>query len=314
MKAFLKLLSLTIVALIMVVHVGVAQKQKVILDTDIGSDIDDAFAVALLLSSPEFEVLGIVTDYGNTPKRANIVCKMLYETGNEDIPVVVGEKTNDHYDSQFHWAEGFDKITPIEQSGSDFIIEKLQQYPNEVILFTVGPVTNIGNVVEKNPDALKKAKHIYSMFGSFYMGYGKHPVPSAEWNVRADADASQKMASAGADITYAGLDVTTFVKLEEDRRLELLMRQSPLTDALSGLYTLWPHETPTLYDPVAIGMYLWPELFNTRKAHVKVTDEGYTVIDESKESNAEIGMSINKGEFLDRIMKRLLEQNMTRND
>lgn len=310
MKAFLKFLSLTLVTLFMVIHVGMSQKQKVILDTDIGSDIDDAFAVALLLTSPEFEVLGIVTDYGNTPKRANIVCRMLYETGNEDIPVVVGKKTEDHYDPQFHWAEGFTKINPIEQSGSDFIIEKLEQHPDEVILFTIGPVTNIGNVVKKNPNALKKAKKIYSMFGSFYMGYGNHPVPSAEWNVRADVDASQKMASAGADIVYAGLDVTTFVNLEENRRLKLLMRQSPLTDALSGLYSLWPHETPTLYDPVAIGMYLWPELFNTRKAHIEVTDEGYTVINENKAPNAEIGMSINREEFLDRVMKRLLEQNM----
>ncbi|MBS3771001.1 MAG: nucleoside hydrolase [Bacteroidales bacterium] len=314
MKTFTHFAALTLIVLFMSMATGMAQKQKVILDTDIGSDIDDAFAVALLLTSPEFEVLGIVTDYGNTPKRANIVCKMLHETGNEDIPVVVGEKTDDHYDTQFHWAEGFDKVTPIEQSGSDFIIEKLEQHPDEIVLFTIGPVTNIGNVVEKNPDALKKAKHIYSMFGSFYMGYGRHPVPSAEWNVRADVDASQKMASAGADITYAGLDVTTFVKLEEDRRLELLMRQSPLTDALSGLYTLWPYETPTLYDPVAIGMLLWPELFNTRKAHVDVTEEGYTVIDESKEPNAEIGMSINKEEFLDRVMERLLQQNMNESD
>lgn len=176
-----------------------------------------------------------------------------------------------------------------------------------MILFTVGPVTNIGNVVEKDPDALKKAKKVYSMFGSFYMGYGKHPVPSAEWNVRADVDASRKMVNAGADIAYAGLDVTTFVNLEKERREALLMRQSPLTNALSGLYTLWPHETPTLYDPVAIGMYLWPELFNTRKSHVDVTDEGYTVIDESKAPNTEIDMSINKEKFLERDMERLLK-------
>jgi inosine-uridine nucleoside N-ribohydrolase len=309
MKPILKLFTALFLSIIIATNFSMAQKQKVILDTDIGSDIDDAFAVALLLASPEFEILGIVTDFGNTPERARIVSRMLYETGNENIPVVVGEQMGDHYDEQFNWGKGFDKVTPVEQSGSDFIIEQLNQYPDEVILFTIGPVTNIGNVVEKDPDALKKAKKVYSMFGSFYMGYGKHPVPSAEWNVRADVDASRKMINAGADITYAGLDVTTFVNLEKERREELLMRQSPLTNALSGLYTLWPHETPTLYDPVAIGMYLWPELFNTREAHIDVTDEGYTVMDESKEPNAVIGMSINKEEFLDRLMKRLLEQN-----
>ena len=312
MKTIYRSLIVIFIGLIMSAHITSAQKQKIILDTDIGSDIDDAFAVALVLASPEFEVLGIVTDYGNTPARAKIVSRILYETGNEDIPVVVGEKTSDHYDPQFRWAEGFDKVTPVKQSGSDFIIEQLQKYPDEVILFTIGPVTNMGNIVDKNPEALKKAKKIYSMFGSFYMGYGKHPVPSAEWNVRADTEASQKFVSAGADIVYAGLDITTFVNFEEDLRQKLLMRQSALTDALSGLYTLWEHETPTLYDPVAIGMYLWPELFETRKAHVEVTDEGYTVIDESKEHNAEIGMSIRKDEFLDRFMQRMLRQNESR--
>ena len=215
MKPILKLFTALFLSIIIAANFSMAQKQKVILDTDIGSDIDDAFAVALLLASPEFKILGIVTDFGNTPERARIVSRMLYETGNENIPVVIGEQTGDHYDEQFNWGKGFDKVTPVEQSGSDFIIEQLNQYPDEVILFTVGPVTNIGNVVEKYPDALEKAKKVYSMFGSFYMGYGKHPVPSAEWNVRADVDASRKMVNAGADITYAGLDVTTFVNLEK---------------------------------------------------------------------------------------------------
>jgi len=269
MKQFYEFFTVAFMILMTLINVSIAQKQKIILGTDIGGDIDDAFAVALVLSSPEFEVLGITMDYGNTPKRASIVCRMLFETDNDDIPVVVGEKTNDYYTPQFHWAEGFNKITPIEQSATAFIIEKLRQYPNEVILFTIGPVTNIGNIVEKDPEALKKAKKIYSMFGSFYMGYGKDPVPSAEANVRADVDASKLFVSSGADIVYAGLDITTFVNL---------------------------------------GVYLWPELFEIRKAHIEVIENGYTVINEDKKPNAEIGMSINKEEFLNRFMKRLIQQ------
>ena len=96
-------------------------------------------------------------------------------------------------------------------------------------------------------------------------------------------------------------------------------RESPLTDALSALYTLWRYEDyampdPTMFDAVAVGMVLWPELFTTRKAFVKVTDEGYTVIDESKDPNCEIGMTINKDEFLRRMMERLLKQNLMRHD
>jgi len=290
-----------------------AEKQKVIFDCDLGDDIDDAFALALVISSPEFDVLGIVMDYGNTPKRAQIACRMLYETGRDDIPVVVGRETKEHYSAQFNWGEGFTKYKPISKSGADFIIENLKKYPNEVILITVGPVPNMADIIKKDPDALKLAKHIYSMYGSFYMGYNTGPIPSAEWNVRADEKASRAFSACGAKITYAGLDVTTFVKWDAEKRLKLLMRQSPLADAICGLYTLWGQETPTLFDCVAVGMVLWPELFSTRKAFVKVIDGGYTVIDESKTPNCEIGMTINTDEFLNRLLQRYLTQNLMRN-
>ena len=298
-----------------------AEKQKVILDTDLGGDIDDAFALALVLISPEFEVLGITLDHGLTRKKAQIAARMLYETGREDIPIAVGRQTPNvvgqdtepgNYESQYRWAEGFEKIRPIEQSAPDFIIDQLKKYPGEVVLFTVGPVPNIGDIVRKDPEALKSAKHIYSMFGSFYMGYGRDPVPDAEWNVRADVESAKLLASAGAPITYAGLDITTFVTLEEENRQKVAMRHSPLTDALTGLYTLWGHQTPVLYDVVAVGMALWPELYGTRPAHVEVIDGGYTVIDESETPNAQVGMSINTNEFMRRIMTRYLEQNLSR--
>ena len=293
------------------------EKQKIIFDCDLGGDIDDAFAVALILASPEFEVLGFVMDYGDTPKRAQVACKMLYETGMHDIPVVVGRKTDEYFSSQFHWAKGFETIKPIKKNATDFIIENLRKFPDEVILFTVGPVPNIMDVLKKDPDALKLAKHVYSMFGSYYMGYDTGPIPSPEWNVRADEEASRMLVNSGADITYAGLDVTTYVNLNETYRNKLIMRQSPLTNALSALYTLWRYESyaqpdPVLHDVVAVGMLLWPELYTTRKAHIKVIEGGYTVIDESKDPNCEIGMSIKKEEFLKRVMERLLTQNLSR--
>ena len=293
------------------------EKQKIIFDCDLGGDIDDAFAVALILASPEFEVLGFVMDQGDTPKRAQVACKMLYETGMEDIPVIVGRKTNDYFTSQFHWAEGFKTVKPVNKDATDFIIENLRKYPDEIILFTVGPVPNIMDVLKKDSDALKLAKHVYSMFGSYYMGYDTGPIPSAEWNVRGDEEAARMLVNSGADITYAGLDVTTYVKLNEAYRTKLIMRQSPLTNALSALYTLWRYESyahpdPVLHEVVAVGMLLWPELYTTRKAYIKVIEGGYTVIDESKEPNGEIGMSIQKEEFLSRVMERLLTQNLSR--
>ncbi len=108
-------------------------RQKVILDSDLGDDIDDAFVIALVIS-PEFEVLGLVMDYGNTPKRVQIACRLLYEIGREDIPIVIGRKTKEHYSSQFYWGEGFKKIKPVKTGAADFIIQSLRKYSKDAIL------------------------------------------------------------------------------------------------------------------------------------------------------------------------------------
>lgn len=301
-----------LLTVLLAMNVFGSDKQKIIFDCDLGDDIDDAYALALVLASPEFEVLGFVMDYGNTPERAKVACKMLYETGREDIPVVVGRNTKDHHSKQFDWAKNFSEIKPIEQPAADFIIEYLNKYPNEIILFTVGPVPNMLDVIQKDPEALKLAKRVYSMFGSFYMGYDESPALDREWNVVADVEASKVFTTSGLDIVYAGLDITTYVKLLKDKREQLWSYDSPLMNSLKSLYELWGHGDPTLFDVVAVGMVLWPELFVTRKAFIKVTDEGYTVLDESKDPNCEIGMDINKDEFLKRVMERYLKQNLRR--
>lgn len=301
-----------------------AQKQKVILDFDIGDDFDDANALGLLLASPEVELIGVVVDYGNTPKRASLACRMLYECGREDIPVVIGRQTYDKrtlnhvYSNQFLWGEGFDKVKPIKQGGADFIIEKLRKYPNEINLITIGPVTNMGDIMDKDPGALKLAKRVYAMFGSFYMGYCIGTVPVAEWNAEVDPEASKKYAASGANIIYAGLDVTTYVRLKQDIIDLLNYRNSPLTNAVLGLMSLSNFERktkePIIYDAVTIGLFLWPELFKSRKAFVKVNDEGYTLLDETKKPNCEIATSIQVDEFLTKYTERMLKQNLMRKD
>ncbi len=320
-QAAAKTVLLSVLVLVVTGTTAFGEPQKVLLDTDIGGDIDDAFALALILASDELELVGVTVGHGMTSARARVACRMLYETGNADIPVAVGRPTGriagqdtgePPYQPQFHWAEDFTETRPIQTPAGQFIVETLQAHPGEIDLITVGPVTNVGDLLKREPEALHLAKHIYSMFGSFYMGYGSDPVPDAEWNVRADVTAAQALAASGAEITYAGLDITTFVKLNAERRQQLQMRGTPLTDALSALYTLWGHETPTLYDVVAVGMVLWPELFRTRPAHVRVIDGGYTIIDESRAANSRVGMAIRQEEFLRRMMDRYLQQEMHR--
>lgn len=320
-KFFLCLSFLTIFSF-SIIEAQSVKKQKVILDFDIGDDFDDANALALLLASPEIELLGVVVDYGDTPKRAKLACRMLYEVGREDIPVIVGRQMHDEYTlnfeftDQYTWGKGFDKVKPINMSASDFISGQLRKYPNEVILITIGPVTNMGDLVDKDPDVLKLAKKVVAMFGSFYLGYGSNPVPCAEWNVFADIPASQKYSSCGANIVYVGLDVTTYVKLTEDIIQLLSYRNSPLTNSVLGLMAISNFERkvkePIIYDAVTIGMVLWPELFETRQANVHVDDRGYTIIDESKKPNCEIATQFKMEEYLEKYTQRMLMQNLMR--
>ncbi len=317
-----------IISLILVLATSIIvlakEKQKIIFDCDFAGDIDDAFAVALILSSPEFEILGLIMDHGNTPLRARTACKFLYEVGRDDIPVIVGKPTPAivgidkeiaGHSYQFYWSEGFNKLESSKVNAADFIIENLKKYPNEVILFSVGPVCNIKEVLQKDKSALKLARKVVSMFGSFYMGYNAGPVPDAEWNVRADVEASKMLVSAGADILYVGLDVSTFVKLDEMNLNRLLFRQSPLTNSMCGLYSLWRYESysqpeANLFDVVAVGAVLWPELFSGKKTNVRVNEKGYTLVDDLIEPNGEILLTINKDEFIKRIMERYLTQNL----
>ncbi|WP_240971067.1 nucleoside hydrolase [Flammeovirga aprica] len=299
------------------------QKEKIIFDCDLGDDIDDMYALALMLASPEFEVMGIVMDFANTPERGKMALKLLYELGLDDIPVVIGRKTSDVYSPQYIWAEGFDQLKPSPMDAVEFISSTLEKYPNEVNLVTVGPVPNMKDLLDKDPTILQKAKHIYAMFGSFNMGYNSSTTPSPEWNVVADVEASKAFVEAdkGGKITYVPLDVTAFVTVSEENRNLLQMRNSTLTDAICANYVLWRYMhyakdlnyVPIVYDAVAIGVILWPELFHIEEGYVEVDDKGYTSINKEKKPNAKIALHINEDEFMQRMMKRLLLQNLDKN-
>jgi len=320
----MKRIFLLVLTLVWVISFSFAQKQKVIFDCDLGGDIDDAFALGLLLNCrEEFDILGITMDHGETMGRARIACKMLYLTGLEEIPVYVGRPTPGIVgtdkeiagpSNQYMWAQDFTLLKPQEKPAADFIIESLDKYPGEIILFTVGPVPTIGDVLDRRPDILKKARRVVSMFGSFYVGYdGSKPCP--EWNVKADISSARKLLASGADLTFAGLDVTDHVILEQPLREWLLWRQSPLTISLTQLLSFWYKQAdwaqrPKMFDPVALGMVLWPDLFETKKVHVTINNEGMTLIDPQGKPNCTIGTSIKKDEFLERMMKKIIWQTL----
>jgi len=155
-----------LVCLLMVSTVFAQTHEKIIIDTDIGDDIDDAFAVALALKSPELQILGITTEFGDTGIRANLLDRMLEEAGRSDIPVAVGIQTNAKTSlGQRPYADGGHFQRRLHEHAVEFILNQIELFPGEITLVTIGPLVNVGAIIDRDPQTFKKLKRVVSMGG-----------------------------------------------------------------------------------------------------------------------------------------------------
>jgi len=260
--------------------------KKVILDTDIGDDIDDAFALALLLSSPRVQLLGVTTAWGDTDLRARLVERFLQETGHSGIPIAAGPATHAASTfSQRRYAEGAaDQHWP---DGADFILDQIRRYPGEITLISIAPFTTVGAAIEKDPATFRKLKRVVIMGGSIHRGYGDLGYlpdhgPQPEYNIYSDVHASQALFGAGVPLYVMPLD-STQLKLDEVLRGILFSRGTRTTDALTLLYQQWSestgYATPTLFDAMATAYVLDPSLCPTQPMHIRVDDRGDTLVE-----------------------------------
>ena len=142
-------------------------RMKVVLDTDIGTDIDDAWALGYAVKSPTFDLLGVTISDGDTAQRARLACKLLHRLGRTDVPVAVGRKTAavpvDRIDYQFAWAEDFRDYAPVATPAVEFLANIIRRNPGEITLIAVGPLQNIGDLVQKHPDVIQLVKRVVLM-------------------------------------------------------------------------------------------------------------------------------------------------------
>jgi purine nucleosidase len=280
------------------------QRMKILLDTDIGSDIDDAWALGLLIASPDVELVGVTITDGDTAARATLACKLLHVSGRDDVPVAVGRPTPppDQVDLQVTWAEDFTAKRPVAQSAADFIAQTLSASPGQVTLVAVGPLQNVADALRKEPKLGQLAKRVVLMSGSI-AGNAWSPSAVAEWNVkRAIADA-QLVYGAGLPLTTVPLDSTTYVTLKEEERERLMHHPAALTRALESLYRLWierPSQRMTLHDQMAVAETLRPGAFFGRceSMPIRVDDRGYTLMDTSAGKPVSVCLEPKRDEFM----------------
>ena len=284
-----KLTALLFAVALTAAHHAVAASpvpEPVIIDTDVGDDIDDAFALAIALHDPKLQVIGITTAWGDTWTRTLLVRRLLATLGRKDVVVAQGPKTPNNVPfTQRKWAEGATDRTPPPDA-IEFIRDQVNRRPGQITLIVLAPLSNIEALQERAPDALHKLKQVALMGGSIYAGYnlgGAIPVatPNAEYNIASAPRGLRLLLESGVPVRMFPLD-STQLKFDEVRRDRLFAYGSPVSDALALLYHQWRllngwgQITPTLFDAVPVVWMLQPAACPLKPMRIDVDARGYT--------------------------------------
>lgn len=279
--------------------------ERVIVDTDIGSDVDDAYALAFLARSPEVRIEAVTTVWADPLLRARIARRLLDLLGENDVPVAAGEREPlDPARSAFlfgHEGRGvFDgerESAVLDIPAGELIESLLRKHPGEIKVVLIGPQTNMGKLLREKPDLAAMVKEFVIMGGMPFYGpkemerVGERPL---EFNVASDPEAAALVFSSGAPITMVGANVTipTLLRKEDIRRvgrsrdpaLQLIARMTEEWLPFLGL------EETSMHDPLAASAAFTLEFLDTMMLNVAVETRGelttgLTIVNRSSHSD-----------------------------
>ena len=250
----------------------------VIIDTDIGDDIDDAFALCFAMQCPELDILGITTVYKDTVRRAKIAARLLHLGGCGLIPVAAGcgIPYNNPYKfgikqdfTEKPWTyidENDQEDIDLSRDAEHFIVDTLLHHPFPVTIITLGPLTNIARVIQNHPEAKERIHRIVIMGGAYSMNF-------MENNIACDPEAAQIVFDSGIDIVGVGVDVTFRCKLDDGYLKQLEQNPHPCIQFLMHLRKNWNHDV-YLHDPLAVAIAFNESLVTTEKRCYAVELDG----------------------------------------
>ena len=263
---------------------------KVILDTDIGTDVDDALALAVLLGSKDVDLIGISTVYGDVHLRSAIamhLCSMV----NRTIPTYLGE--SNPISGREVWMSGsegknfkdLDSFTPQNISAVDFLVEAVISQPQSIDVIAIGPLTNIARAIEKSPEFEDKTKRLWIMGGDFTQSKVEH-------NFKCDVDAARIVLESGIPISILDLPKSqkTIIRMQE---IEQIGRASHFGQLLYSEIMSWiqprNQDWTIPHDPIAALALLAPENFESSvNGQVRINEMGISTWQESKNGNVSL--------------------------
>jgi len=295
----------------------------VILDTDIGIDVDDVWALIFLLKCPELDVRLITTATGDTTYRAALVARLLEIAGRTDIPIGVGITLDASPRTHAAWLGDYqlnDYPGEVFTDGIGAIGHTVAESTDPVTVIAIGPLPNLAAALDRFPN-LPDNSRMVGMHGSLRRGYLGSPKPMREYNVKQHSLSCQRVFASNWDITITPLDSCGIVLLEGERFQRLLGgRGSLLQAALDNHFSFfeavadWPGfssmdpqvQTSVLYDTVAVYLAFSETWLTMERLPVVVTDDGKTLLDESgREISCATGWR-DREAFLDFLTDRLL--------
>jgi len=301
---------------------GLVQKKiPVILDTDIGTDIDDTWALAMLLGSPELDLKMIVTEHGDTQHRTRLTAKLMEIAGHTEVPIGIGiSRECDLPYPQRPWVEGYqldEYPGVVHEDGVQAMIDFVMASPEPVTIIAIGVVTNLAKALEIEPRIVENASFV-GMHGSIYVGYGGSSEVSAEANVVNDIEAFRKVIAAPwLEKIITPLDTCGLVVLEGERYQQIRQSENPILRAVMENYDVWSTlnehmaldsniKSSTLFDTVAIYLAYADDLVEIEEVSILTTDAGINVVDPngSKVKAALRWKDFDK--FYDHLTERLL--------
>ena len=230
-------------------------KKLILIDTDLGDDIDDAFALCLAMCSPEIELLGVTTVFRCASHRAKMAKALLRAGGFGNVPVHAGRsrplacttvhgREIDYGEAPKSYAEEYEDVLYDGDDAPDFLIEVLERSARKITIVTLGALTNIALVLQRRPDLYAKIECITIMGGAFSMNWG-------EYNFCCDPDAAAFVLDSGLPIRCVGVDVTFCCKLSGELLDRVQTHPHPCLRMLGRMRKKWGGEV-YLHDPLAL--------------------------------------------------------------